>query len=46
MPVLFNFEDVAGCLSTATGTATISHKLACTIAGVGTVYLPLASGIA
>ena len=46
MPVFFNFEDVAGFLSTATGTATFTHKLACTIAGVGTVYLPLASGIA
>jgi hypothetical protein len=46
MPVLFNFEDVAGFLSTASGTITTSHKLACTIAGVGTVYIPLASGIA
>jgi len=46
MPVLFNFEDVAGFLTTATGSITVSHKLACTVAGVGTVYIPLASGIA
>lgn len=46
LPVLFNFEDLAGFVSTATGTITCSHKLACTIEGVGTVYIPLASGIA
>lgn len=46
LPVLFNFEDLAGFVSTATGSATFTHKLACTISGVGTVYIPLASGIA
>ena len=48
LPVLFNFEDGAATapISTATGTATITHKIAVTIAGVGTVYIPLASGIA
>ena len=50
MPTLINFEidslNPGSMLSTATGTATITHKIACTISGVGTVYIPLASGIA
>lgn len=42
LPVLFNFEDVAGFLSeSASGTFTKTHKLAVTIAGVGTRYIEL-----
>jgi hypothetical protein len=39
MPVLFNFEDIAGCLSAAPGTLTPTHKIAVNIAGVGVRYL-------
>lgn len=41
LPVLFNFEDVAGFLSASGGgeTFTKTHKVAVTIAGVGTRYI-------
>lgn len=45
LPNLFNFEDVAGFVSTASGSITVSHKLHCTIAGVGDYYIPVASAI-
>jgi hypothetical protein len=41
-PALINFEDVSGSLSAQSGgSLTITHKIACTIAGVGTVYIPV-----
>ena len=39
MPVLFNFEDVAGLLSAVGGTLTATHKIAINIAGVGVRYI-------
>ena len=39
LPVLFNFEDVAGFLSGTPGTLTPTHKIAVNIAGVGVRYL-------
>lgn len=50
MPAMFNFEDVSGFLTTsatALSGVTTSYKIACTIAGVGTVYIPvITSGMA
>ena len=40
------FDAVEGAVTTETGAATFSHKLACTIDGVGTVYIPLAASFA
>ena len=39
MPVLFNFEDLAGFVSGTPGTLTPTHKIAVNIAGVGVRYL-------
>lgn len=41
LPVLFNFEDIAGFLSASTGgeSFTKTHKIAVSIAGVGTRYI-------
>ena len=44
MPALFNFEDVAGCLSvsaTALSGVSSTHKLLVTIAGGITAYIPI-----
>lgn len=43
---LLSFDAVEGSLSTQTGAATFSHKLAVNIDGVGTVYIPLAASFA
>ena len=40
MPVLFNFEDVAGAVSTAAGaTLTPTHKIAVSIGGAAPIYI-------
>lgn len=41
-----SFDAVEGCLTTQTGAATFSHKIAVNIDGVGTVYIPLAASFA
>ena len=43
---LLYFDSLMAPVTTATGSATITHKIAVYITGVGTVYIPLASGIA